>query len=614
MPKIYIAHPKDDESESVELRALGLKFNKAAPSQVGLIGLRQLEQPGYESYIHHIAGFMYATDTGERQRLYKVGFPIKLPISECFPLLQPPLHLKFKQSEVEKGESVLGKYQISYQKTRQKTGKDEFSILTADDCVSALGPIRSIGSMRSHPPAGQVSFDGMLAYLLCRRIFSSFYRTHTYPAYAAPTQEEDYTGLKRRIEDEEATGTEAKRRAIGEGVPVHTSDGDQPMETDDDQAKDKVVLRYAKPSDKSQMPWGHHVHDIPNSYGIVFPFVAQLANWDKDTVPSVMETYFLRCFGETDDKISIAYSKFVESWKSEVYSTHAGIILSHMAKVISVAMPAQARPFPLFEVGQYRGCYLVGANFSVAIKASLTRPDTFDSNRIDLSSMFGKFRLLSWLVSEIIEKDDIDTFKKTDFRSLREVHNWIISEGYNVKEEMQQARAMAANANFPTTYLPVTVDNVSKAITGALDGEVFPEWPIHYEALFSKDPLEVNLSAFGPGVPSPHIPGGKEISVFQVPPPQSSACFRRCRLRSAVSEWMDVIEKGTVRNEPRNLNARFQFVKVTGMEDKAKWYQMMESVIKLGREKTIRIDSKIGSESYAKKADASGAIDDLFDF
>jgi hypothetical protein len=75
MPKIYMGHPKDGESESSELRALGLRYNKAEPSRIGLIGLRSLEQPGYESYVHHIAGFMFANDTKERQSLHKSASP-----------------------------------------------------------------------------------------------------------------------------------------------------------------------------------------------------------------------------------------------------------------------------------------------------------------------------------------------------------------------------------------------------------------------------------------------------------------------------------------------------------------------------------------------------------
>jgi hypothetical protein len=616
MPKIYFGHPKDGESESVELRALGLKYNKAEPSRIGLIGLRTLEQPGYESYIHHIAGFMFANDTKEKQKLNQVGFPIRHPITSCIPVLQPPLHIKIKGSDTEKFEVLFRKNELEYTKSKQRTGKDEFTTFTVSNAISALGPLRSVESLRSHAPSGQVSFNGFLAYLLAIRIFSSFYKAHTYPAYSAPTEEEDYSGLKRRIIESEESRKQLKMDKTG-GVPVTEADvsmNDDPNQTE---PEDKVVLRYAKPGDSTVLPWGNSLGDIPNTHGIVFPFVHQLSNWDKDMVPLVMERHFIRCFGSNDKGISTAYSSFVESWKSEVYSTHSGLVLAHMAKIIMIALPAQARPFPLFENGQYRGCYLSGANCSIALKANLVRPESFANNQDDLRQMFGKERLLDWLSNEVItDDDDKEEFLLTPFKTLREVDNFLFQKTIVPDNENQliKAKAMAANANFEQSYLPVTVDNVLLMVTTSLDGNIDASVPLHHEAFWSTDPFEKNLSAFGPGVPSPHIPGGKEITNFKQVPAQSSACFRRCQLRSAVSEWKDVIENGSVRNEPRNLNARFQFVKVSGTEEKGKWYRMMDTVITVGRERGRGGIVQSGAESMIKKLDGSAAIDELFAF
>jgi hypothetical protein len=609
MPKIYLAHPKDGDSESSELKALGLKFNKAEPSRIGLLGLRTLEQPGYESYMHHIAGFMFANDTKEKQKLQHVGFPIKFKLANCFPLLQPPLHIKSKATDAEKIRSIFVDRRMDSKETKQKTGKDDFTIFTVIDAFPAFNSLRSIGLMRSHAPSGQVSFNGYLAYLLALRIFSSFYCTHTYPAYSTPTEEEDYEGLKRRIIEEQGPRKEA--RVEGGGVTTD-ADADTAMDVPDSDVVDKVTLRYAKPSDSTVRPWGNSVNDTPTTHGIVFPFVPQLANWDKEMVPLVMERYFLRCFGSNDQAISTAFAGFVESWKAEVYSTHAGIVMSHMAKIIAIAFPAQARPFPLFEGGQYRGCYLSGANFSVAIKASLTRPTSYDENLNDLRSMFGREAFIAWIRQELVPNDSLDGFDHIEWTSLRQLHDWILNEASVNAEDVIKARARAANAIFPQTYLPATVTNIQFAILSALSLENTPDTPMHYEGFLSLDPFEVNLSAFGPGVPSPHIPGGKEMSSFRVVPPNSTACFRRCQLRSAVTEWKDVIEKRTVRNEPKNLNAKYQFVRISGVEEKTKWYAMMDTVIEKGKSANTVVP-KHGSESNARKGDMDNAVDELFD-
>jgi hypothetical protein len=191
----------------------------------------------------------------------------------------------------------------------------------------------------------------------------------------------------------------------------------------------------------------------------------------------------------------------------------------------------------------------------------------------------------------------------------------LIEEGYSADNDGQlfQVRALAANANFPVRYLPVTVDHVHSAIRESVKGKSTSLLPMHYEGFLSNDHFEVNLSAFGPGVPSPHIPGAKEITAFKTVPAQSSACFRRCQLRSAVSEWRDVLEKGVVHNEPKNLNARFQFVKVTGAEEKGKWYAMMDNIISVGREQMRKVEGQSGAEALAKKGDGVAFMDSLFD-
>lgn len=613
MPKIYIGHPKDGESESTELRSLGLRYNKAEPSRIGLIGLRSLEQPGYESYIHHLSGFMYANDTKERQSLHKIGFPIKYPISECFPLLQPPLHVKVKLNDNEAIKRLFIDNQINFTETRQKTGKEEHSIFTATNALAALGPLRSLGIMQSHAPSGQVSFKGYFAYLLATRIFSSFFRTHLYPAYSAPTDQEDYTGQKRRIDEEPQDRKRIRMdetTVAPENVRMLGTEDIVPEETESE--VEKIVLRYAKPQDSTILPWGSSFGEVPTAHGIVFPFIHQLANWDKEMVPMLMERHFLRCFGHNDGSISNNFSSFVEAWKSECFSTYQGVALSHMAKIILIALPSQSRPFPIFEDGQYRGCYLVGANFSVAIKATLIRPEPFDRNQSDLRSLFGKECFLDFVKEQHVTSDEQVNFDEANFKDLRSVHNWL-KEKMTDFEEIPLTRMRAANANFQTRYLPVTVENVQTAIASSIQGKIQKDWPLHHEAFLSEDPLELNLSAFGPNVPSPHIPGGKEISTFDTVPSNSTCCFRRCQLRSAVSEWRDVFEKKVVRNEPRNLNAKFQYVKVTGNSEKVAWYAMMKEVIALSKEKAKSVDNKRGVESMAKKGDVAGSLDDLFD-
>jgi hypothetical protein len=56
-------------------------------------------------------------------------------------------------------------------------------------------------------------------------------------------------------------------------------------------------------------------------------------------------------------------------------------------------------------------------------------------------------------------------------------------------------------------------------------------------------------------------------------------------------------------------------VKIVGNEEKAKWYSMMSTAIKIGKEKQEKyVQEKGGAEKDARKAGGHGGIDDLFSF
>jgi len=393
--KIYFAHPKDTDSESPELKALGLKFNKAEPSRIQAVGLYTLKQPGYESYLHHLPAFLYANDTQERQTLGRVGYPIRHPAAACFPIPYPPIHLRVK-TPTEPFAKAISNYVYNEDNGPKKDGIRMYTVTPKDGVYQDL---TRFPYERSYTPNGQVDLPGYAALITALRIFSSFFKTHLYPAYTTPTEQEDYTGRKRMMsEDQQKSSNKAQKTS--QDKRVRTSDAqmevEETQETEEELSDDEeVVLTKAKPQNTAVKPWSEGFADIPNDYGIVMPFVPQLANWDKDMVPHVIERYFLRCLGNNDKRIFSMLDEFNRNWKSSVYSTQAGIMMSHMAKVIDIALPAQARVVPVFEDGVYRGCYLSGANFSVAVKGMITRPVSFKDNEEDLSQLLSRSRFIS---------------------------------------------------------------------------------------------------------------------------------------------------------------------------------------------------------------------------
>lgn len=612
--KIYFGHPKDGVSESPELRALGLHFNKAAPSNLHFIGLHNLNQPGYESYLHNLAAFLFANDTKKKQKLGQIGYPIRIGLNQSFPVSFPPVTLRIKSPPTEFLDA-LNKYE--HRVDSVKRGEDPGKLYVVTPSSGFYQDFKGYTYERHFPTAGQVDLKGYLALGSAVRIFSSLFRVHKYPAYTEPSEKEDYDGHKRRIEEGQQEGPNKRRRG-NDGTPVG-EEGDIDMDPDDnnseDEHADQVVLRFAKPQDDAILPWGSGFGDIPTTYGMVFPYVRQLSNWDKDTVPRVLERFFIRCFGTSDKKIITAFSEFCEAWKRSAYSSPLGIELSHMAKVIEIGLNAQARVFPIFEHGKtYRGCYLSGANFSVGLKDTILRPVPFEKNEDDLRALFGHNRFL-YAVRDACTGEDRKTFEEHGtFSSLREIHDFLDENVTLSAEQIELLRSYAVDNGFHTSFFRPTVENLDLALTKALkDQEVPSEWPMHYEGFLKADLLEIALSAFGPLVPTPHIPGCKMISNFRDVPTNSVATFRRCSLESATVEWKEAIKTGVIYNEPKTLNARYQYVKLRGMEEKRNFYGLMKKLSSFQRNMEDIVGSRRGAESGVREDnDGGGSEEDLF--
>jgi hypothetical protein len=174
------------------------------------------------------------------------------------------------------------------------------------------------------------------------------------------------------------------------------------------------------------------------------------------------------------------------------------------------------------------------------------------------------------------------------FTSLRSVSDFLVNKVALGLENREKARRASVSSGFTTLYWQPTAANIRRALEMVyVEKKIDPFMPMHHAGFLESDPLTSVLSAFGPLVPSPHIPGGQEIRDFSKVPNQSQCCFRRCGLTSAVQEWKEFLEKGIVRNEPKNLNARFQYAQMRGLDAKKEWYELMGWAKGLGKPDTM---------------------------
>lgn len=559
---------------SPELQQKGINLLKSVPSEFPAIGLVRYPQLGFASYRSNLPAFMFANDVGKRVPLLAEGYPIRISVERCIPLKLPKIGVAFHK--VPEGFGRI-KEQTLVEDVSVK-GKGSGFIVTPK--VGLLGRLLKLEpDLSYYSPIGSVGVGEYTSLVTILRILSSFLSVHTYPAYSTP---EDYQPLEDQAETTKRSHSElskeyggvslsAKRRVIEEnGIATI-------VHVDAEDAMSEVVLNFAKPQKSSNAPWGM-ISSIPNTHGIVFPFVPELASWDKDTLPGLLERYFIRCLGTSTNQCLHSFSKVSADWKKSIHRTDIGNAISHMAKVISISLTSEARTFPIIEDGIYSGCYLSGANFSIGLRGTLVQPVSYEDNKDDFSIMDSHQTTLVTLLNQV-QADGIAPQDVIDnCTTMRRLDHYIETNFTADEEDL----ALVKRLRFPGGYLPINIDTIEQFVGWIILDEIPDTVPMHHSAFGSKDLIKSALSAFGPAPPSPLIPGAPKVKFAGKVPADKDLprllVFRKCALDIAVADWKEVLETGTTSNDPRTLNARYQNVKVTGNEDKKRWFKAMRKL------------------------------------
>jgi hypothetical protein len=341
-----------------------------------------------------------------------------------------------------------------------------------------------------------------------------------------------------------------------------------------------VKLHYAKPvDDLSTKAWGSTT-DIPNTDGIVFPFEEDLAVWDKEMVCAVIGRYFVRCLGFTTDGCLKGYSDLCQSWKRSLYRTSIGHVLSHLAKVIDLAIPSQARVFPVIESGKYTGAYLSGSGYSVALRGEIFRPTGHANNSEDFSAFDGPeeiLRKICGMFTEGVDEAYQKLMTKKGHLSMRGLqvylNTWVISPA-----KWSTIRSLASRLSYPQEFLRINMENIRLVLSWIKGEAPIPiTAPMHSYGLGKTSLFELSLSAFGPNAPSPSIPGAPKVQLTDKMPANFSKplTFRTTALENAIADWVEVGLKGFTYNGPERLSGRYQYVSVRGDEERKGWFEAL---------------------------------------
>lgn len=296
------------------------------------------------------------------------------------------------------------------------------------------------------------------------------------------------------------------------------------METDtedDDREETKLVLKrrfkVSLHTPAERQPLYHDEHDVPQNSGLLFPFIKELAKFDRTVVLEVVKRYFYDGLGDTEEECREEFANLVSAW-GNIQNTLFGLQMTHIMKVLDICMTMQCAMSYMATLKHYDGIYLRGAGYRLTILGKTYMAAPWDDLKPALKVMDRHAEAL-WNVldgfSWASEEDKVAQWRKIKtMKELKVLCDTLpIAGGTGIRDRMLRN---AADLTFPDEreWAP-TAANIAEALSFISDPlKDLARLPyIHYTKLFVTDRLELVWSAFGSTAPSFRVPQGKEMSL-----------------------------------------------------------------------------------------------------
>jgi len=577
--KIFFGHNCTDESRvSLALKDKGISLLRASPSEIPLVGLFRISQPGYEFYSANLPAFMRATELGKAVAISGSSFPVATKMDDLLPISFPPIFMQMSKKKTP--DDIVNSSWTEFLSRKDKTQY----MVKFDKGMLAQQQRKEVDSSQ-YAPNQSARFCDVPAMVTIARVFSSFLRTHKYPAFAdddhfEEVRREDQIGsFKHNLADEELDQPEKRR------IRVEISNGDVVhgfSEKDDKTSSplrpNKIVFSKAKPVTSLQAAWGS-THLLPQTHGIHFPYVRELAKPDKDVVPRVIERFFLRALSTDNEKCLKTFGEITQSWKSSLCTTTWGHEMSHLARIIELAIPSQSRVYPIVDANCYFGSFLSGAGFSVAQGKNLYRPDTYKNCLTEISAYSENGSLISEIcalaMGSSVDENTLANVAGASKRSVRALSNVLENEISFDAEEKEKMVNLVSKLRFPQIPWVINANNMIKAMRGIMSGE-HPDSsePMYPSDMFATDIFTSYLSCFGVNKPSPNLPGAPQMKLVGLLPDKFNKVLgvRLVDTETAVREWKKSLLSGVITNGLENLAAKYEHSAISGKEQKEQWF------------------------------------------
>jgi hypothetical protein len=415
---------------------------------------------------------------------------------------------------------------------------------------------------------GTVNLEAMKVVFILRKIFSAFLLTHVYPAFRHPTdvgvveRELVIVSKKRKISD-----TAFVRCVNNPEAYIEDPEDDTVVEPySNENPGNTIELKYATPSTITDNKWGV-IQEMPNASGLYVPYIEDLAIGDRNTVPEVVSTYFLKCLASDARGIVSQMNKLRSAW-GVINTTSLGKEISHIAKCIDIALKAQATVFPVYSQSILEGCVISGAGYVVNVKENVYEP-------IGYAPLQDLVRNSSKHSQSLVEiKAQVpNTFHNRidDCTTIRELSN--ILKGAELTDANRAAIMEAAvHLAYKNTYWSTAQNNVKTMLSllSNPDLGIHPDIPMHPRFLFYSNRYEEVLSAFGHMAPTFMIPNGQRIRLVGETPPKNFH-IRTATIELAIGDMRYLLENGYITNNTQNLSSKHRDSSIHGPDKAEIW-------------------------------------------
>lgn len=547
---IYFAHRVDtskNQSVSPAVKDRGLSHCRAKPSDVQISVLPLVTQPGYACYLMNLPAFIEATLTGKTVAICNRGYPIgQVPYDLPFAL--PGVIYDFNVTPTDRKKEQLLEHSVMID------GKSKSPSFVMQD--PTLDKLREL--VIEHPTVNQTTAHvygvvnlkaARMAMVICR-ILSAFLLTHVYPAFRhetdiAPTRKVgiEIATKKRKVS---TTSYVACMSNPVEHIEEPVAKGKEEVEEGEMQdGTYDIQLSYAKPSKVIKDKWGL-MDNIPNSSGIYAPYVKELAVSDPNTVPNLLNTYFLRSLASDAHGMFDTMERIKSAW-GLISTTDFGNEVTHFCKCIEIALTAQATVYPVFYDEVYEGTVICGTGYSINFNGEVLKPLAY----AELQEVVSKSSSHTVAIKNIERVTKYDLTGVTTIRELSDAIKGAKLDDLARQEVVKDARKLS----FRGRYWSTSAFHIKQMMALlSSDKEIPVDTPMHPDFIFTSDRIESVLSAFGHQAPSLMIPNGKKCDLNSKEPP-TNFMARTVATKSAVADMKWILENGSITNNINTLSS-----------------------------------------------------------